>query len=109
MRKNVTSRFKRGSLFDKRIVITIPRGAAVLLVFATGAAMVIPPILGQFMTALGLILSIVAIITVAEARHQLRAFKYELQERITAGYIEDLEPEFKGVEDAQARRIRIPG
>jgi steroid 5-alpha reductase family enzyme len=117
MRKRVTSRFNRGSLFDKRIVITLPRSGVVMLALATGAALVIPPVMGQIMTGVAVIITIVAIATVAEARYQLRTFKHEMQERIVAWMDIPDEPDlrnavddiFKGVNDASARRVRLPG
>jgi hypothetical protein len=119
MRKTVTSRFKRGSLFDKRIVITLPRSGVAVLALGLAGALVIPAAQGKIMVALGLILSVVAIATVLEARHQIRTFRYEMQERISAwvesctipddtDLRESVEAAFKEVDDATTRRIRLP-
>jgi hypothetical protein len=81
VRNRVTSRFRATDIFERRLVITIPRSGVVILAIAivlglraSGLASVL---------AIGsLVAAVVAIATTIEARHQLRTFRYDLPERI---------------------------
>jgi hypothetical protein len=83
-RKHPTSRFKSTDIFKRRIVITIPRSGAAILAVGIVVAFFTPAMAGKAMAAIAIVVSLVAILTVVEARHQLRNFRYEMQERIAA-------------------------
>lgn len=120
VRKKPTSRFRgRSDLFRKRVVISIPPVGVAVIAVAIGGAMISTAIQGRVIAAVGLVLSLVAIGTVIEARFQLRNFRYELQEQfaeaLEALVIPDGETDlrasvddaFTGVENATHRIIRL--
>jgi hypothetical protein len=121
VRKKPTNRFRgRGDLFRRRIVISVPPAAAGLIAVSVSFALIVPISMGKIVTAIGLVLSLVAIGTVLEARFQLRNFRYELQEQFgealealvipdgETDLRDDFESAFMGVKpDAPHRVIRL--
>lgn len=118
MRKKPTSRFRfRGDLFSKRIIITIPPLGA-LLVALTILVSVIADIQVRVMGWVSLLVSIIAVGVCAEARFQLRTFKYEMQEKITAQltdwFVPDDLPDLRelwpeeGDDNTETTSLRLP-
>jgi hypothetical protein len=83
VRKRVTSRFRPTDLFSRRVVITIPRSGVITITIAVilglrGAS------LSGLLSIVALVCTVVAVATTIEARHQLRAFRYELPIRLSS-------------------------
>jgi hypothetical protein len=81
-RKSITSRFKPTDIFQRRIVITVPRSGALIITLAIlfGLRYALPVL----WSAVAIVTSIVAIVTIVEARHQLRTFRYDVVARLNS-------------------------
>lgn len=83
VRRRVTSRFKPTDLFARRLVITIPRSGVIIIAIAAMLGLARGG-LDSIVTAVSLVVSIVAVATTVEARHQLRTFRYEMPMRLNS-------------------------
>jgi hypothetical protein len=93
VRKKPTSRFRGTDMFTRRIVITVPRGGAFLVAVGVCAGLGADAKVGRALTMVAVIVSIVAVISIAEARHQLRNFRYEMHEAISTAVKEMMIPD----------------
>lgn len=84
VRKRVTSRFRPTDLFARRVVITIPRSGVIIIALAIAIGLSKVAAFASILTAVSLVVSVVAVATTVEARHQLRTFRYELPERLSS-------------------------
>lgn len=81
-RKSITSRFKPTDVFQRRIVITVPRSA--IIIITLGIAVGLDRSLTTAVAVVSVIAAVVALATTVEARHQLHTFRYEAVTRLNS-------------------------
>lgn len=81
-RKSITSRFKPTDLFERRLVITVPRSA--IIIITLGVAVGLDKSLTTGVAIASVIAAVAATVTTIEARHQLRTFRYEAVTRLNS-------------------------
>lgn len=81
-RKSITSRFKPTDLFERRLVITVPRSA--IIIITLGVAVGLDKSLTTGVAIVSVIAAVAATATTIEARHQLRTFRYEAVTRLNS-------------------------
>lgn len=111
------TKIKYTDMFTRRLVIVIPRSGMAILIIAVAINAAVPAVWDKWFGIVGIVTSIIAIASIAEARHQLRVFRYEAPERINAmleSYeipddLEDLrESEHAKETEIEATIIRLP-
>jgi membrane protein YdbS with pleckstrin-like domain len=111
------TRFNYTDLFTRKLIITIPRLGAVAIALSLVITTTILVVscwkiqeFGFSMGLTGMIFTLVAWATIIETRYQLRRFRYEIQERLTAALdnlaLDDAREEIK--DNAETDFIRLP-
>jgi|SRR5215469_11173706 len=83
-KKKVTSRFRGTDIFSRRLVISIPRSGILVIVIAIIAGLIIPMVYETILLITSTCFTLIALAVIIEARFQLRNFRYEIREQVTA-------------------------